>query len=107
LCILNIHLICGLFGNNDGIPLMMVPCNPARLMIVVPLAYYFVVNENIYPSSDIYSIVASRMVYHRGLLITALGIPFSSVGVGGGTDVTSTAKGEPYEAGTDSGDSRS
>jgi len=29
---------------------------------VLPLAYYFVVNENIYPSSDIYSIFASRLV---------------------------------------------
>ena len=40
----------------------MVFYTPFLLNIVVPLAYYFVVNENIYPSSDIYSIVASRMV---------------------------------------------
>jgi len=32
------------------------------LTIVIPLTYYFVVNENIYQSSDIYSIIASRMV---------------------------------------------
>jgi hypothetical protein len=32
------------------------------LITVIPLAYYFIVNENIYQSSDIYSIIASRMV---------------------------------------------
>lgn len=32
------------------------------ITVVIPLTYYFVVNENIYQSSDIYSIIASRMV---------------------------------------------
>jgi mediator of RNA polymerase II transcription subunit 6 len=36
---------------------------PLQLItVVIPLTYYFVVNENIYQSSDIYSIIASRMV---------------------------------------------
>ena len=38
--------------------------------VVVPLAYYFVVNENIYKSSDIYSIIASRMVLLRKTELT-------------------------------------
>lgn len=52
---------------EDGTALCLVDLNlfclgGFLLIVVVPLAYYYVVNENIYPSSDIYSIFASRLV---------------------------------------------